>query len=288
MSEVSAAKRPWSFLSELPTVVASSARSSWYGFEFQVVDIPPAGTFDESSFRIALTSNDGPIKVRRGSIRNAFQNLPPVPRLCLPEDEFSGAWQGAQRARILSVDTAAFERLTHQPFRSGLFERPDGANPAIEHLLRVLQADVTNGHPCGPTLGEEIVASILHQVTPKAAGQTVEHASLSSKELGKLRDLIEANLSSSLTLDSLADSAGFSVRHLCRAFRRSVGLSPHRYILNRRIERATALIRESQLTLDEIAETVGFAHHAHMTATFKRLVGATPAQFRSRRRNVSE
>lgn len=95
--------------------------------------------------------------------------------------------------------------------------------------------------------------------------------------------MIEAELHTSITLEALAAATGLSVRHLCRAFRAATGLSPYQYILRRRVDRATALIRDSDLSLEEIAETVGFANHAHMSATFRRLVGTTPTQVRHSR-----
>ncbi|MCY4374655.1 MAG: helix-turn-helix transcriptional regulator, partial [Spirochaetaceae bacterium] len=57
----------------------------------------------------------------------------------------------------------------------------------------------------------------------------------------------------------------------------------NRYILLRRIERAKLLIRNDQMSLQEIALAVGFAHQAHMTDTFRRLAGASPSHFRNKR-----
>ncbi|MFJ7441642.1 helix-turn-helix transcriptional regulator [Methylorubrum thiocyanatum] len=72
-----------------------------------------------------------------------------------------------------------------------------------------------------------------------------------------------------------------STRHFCRAFRTAMGLSPYDYIVQRRVERARALIQESRLSFSEIAVNVGFSNHAHMTSTFQRVLGKTPSQFRA-------
>lgn len=195
------------------------------------------------------------------------------------------------RGKALSVDDTCLsnpelsneERTTHQPFRRGALRLLDGPNPAIEQLLRVLHIDTTTGHPSGSTLGESVISSILHQIILQSGMILAKPtAHLSRSELRKVYELIENDIGSSLTLERLAASIGFSVRHLCRNFRASSGLSVHRYIVSRRIERAKALINKSELGFEEIAEAVGFAHHAHMTATFRRLIGATPAQFRGR------
>jgi AraC-like DNA-binding protein len=286
MNDLSAAKRRWSNLSDLPTVHVSSGPSIWRGFEFQEIEIPFYGTFDRASPRAAtVTHTSGPMKVRLGGARRSFQDFPSYPMLGMPGDGDFGAWQGAQRGRHLFIEPGAFERTTHQPFRQGGLRLPNGPNPAIEQLLRVLRMDTASGHPSGSTLGEAIISSILHQILLKSG--TVFAAGRSSylprNQLSRLYELIEEELAGPLTLERLAGSVDLSIRHLCRSFREASGSSLHQYIVGRRVERAKALIESSELSLVEIAEAVGFAHHAHMTATFRRLIGATPAQFRSRR-----
>jgi AraC-like DNA-binding protein len=283
MNDLSAAKRRWSCCSELPIVHVSSRRSAWPGFEFQEIEVPFYGTFDSGSSRIAAVMyTSGPIKVRHGGARKPFRDVPPYPKLALPGDGDYGAWQGAQRGRHLFIEPGAFERTTHQPFRRGALQLLDGPNPAIERLMRVLRMDTVTGHPSGLTLGESVISSILHQIILQSgsifAAERTTH--LPRNQLSGVYELIEEELASSLTLERLAASIGLSVRHLCRSFRASSGLSLHQYIVSRRIERAKALIKKSELSLEEIAEAVGFAHHAHMTAAFRRLIGATPSQFR--------
>jgi AraC-like DNA-binding protein len=285
MNDVSAAKRRWSNWSDLPVVHASSRPSIWTGFEFQEMEIPFRGSFDRETSRVAaLTHTSGPIKVRLGGARRPFRDFPAYPTLCMPGDGKFGAWEGSQRGRHLFIEPDAFERTTLQPFRRGKWAILDGPNPAIEQLLRALHIDTIAGHPSGPTLGESIISSILHQIILQSGMifAANSRARLSRSELSKVYELIEDELAGSLSLERLAASIGFSVRHLCRSFRASSGLSLHQYIVGRRIERAKALINKSELSLEEIAEAVGFAHHAHMTATFRRLIGATPVQFRSR------
>src|SRR5262249_60369278 len=69
--------------------------------------------------------------------------------------------------------------------------------------------------------------------------------------------------------------------HFARRFKESTGLSPHRYIIARRIERAKELLRgEEDLSLGQVAARVGFWDQGHFTRHFKRLVGVTPRRFR--------
>jgi AraC family transcriptional regulator len=83
-----------------------------------------------------------------------------------------------------------------------------------------------------------------------------------------------------LALDELAALANLSAKHFARAFRRSTGMPPHRWLIERRIDRAKALLSTGDLSLAEIALACGFADQSHFTAMFRKAVGATPGSFR--------
>jgi AraC family transcriptional regulator len=71
--------------------------------------------------------------------------------------------------------------------------------------------------------------------------------------------------------------------YFSRLFKRSTGLSPHRYILQQRIAWATQLLVEPQLSVAAIAHRVGFTSQAHFTTIFRRWMGSTPRQYRQQR-----
>jgi len=83
-----------------------------------------------------------------------------------------------------------------------------------------------------------------------------------------------------LTLTELAAVVGMNPHHFCRAFKQSTGCPPHRYVLNRRVERAKRLLTEDHLPLAEIGLTVGFQNQSHFTTVFHRLTGVTPKTYR--------
>ncbi len=83
-----------------------------------------------------------------------------------------------------------------------------------------------------------------------------------------------------LVMSDMAEVAGLGYHHFFRAFKQSMGASPNQYILERRIERAKLLLATTDAPIAEIALRVGFSSQSHFTATFGRLVGATPRTFR--------
>ncbi len=70
--------------------------------------------------------------------------------------------------------------------------------------------------------------------------------------------------------------------HFSRLFKEAVGSPPHRYVVERRVERAKDLLRRTDLPISEVAREVGFSSQSHLHFHLKRLLGATPASLRSR------
>ena len=69
--------------------------------------------------------------------------------------------------------------------------------------------------------------------------------------------------------------------HFAHAFRQTTGLAPHRYVIQRRIERARFLLRETDLSITEIAHQVGYANQSNFSVVFHQLTGQTPRGFRN-------
>jgi AraC family transcriptional regulator len=91
---------------------------------------------------------------------------------------------------------------------------------------------------------------------------------------------IEEHLSESITLEGLAHLAEISPNYLIALFRQSMGMTPHKYVVQMRIERAYALLKQSKLSLLEIAQHCGFQDQSQFTTVFRRFAGVTPGQFR--------
>ena len=78
----------------------------------------------------------------------------------------------------------------------------------------------------------------------------------------------------------MAVAVGLSKPHFVRLFRNTIGTSPHRYVVLKRIERARLLIGSTDVPLVDIALDVGFASQSHFTRIFREVVGVTPGEIR--------
>lgn len=104
---------------------------------------------------------------------------------------------------------------------------------------------------------------------------------LSKLKLQQITEYINEHLHEEVKLIELAAIAQISPYHFLRLFKQSMGITPHQYILQRRIDKAKYLLHQSELSIAEIAFRVGFCDQSHFTRCFKRLMGMTPKQFLS-------
>ncbi|SAL84608.1 AraC family transcriptional regulator [Caballeronia terrestris] len=93
-------------------------------------------------------------------------------------------------------------------------------------------------------------------------------------------EYIEDNLGEPITLNEIAEHAGLSRMHFAAQFKRATGLSPHAFLMERRLETAKSLLIENRLPIVQIAFTVGFNSQAHFTTVFHKATGITPGRWR--------
>lgn len=117
---------------------------------------------------------------------------------------------------------------------------------------------------------------------PSASRSSARNAShgLPRWKVLQLEAYVQAHLGGSLGVDQLARQAGLSTSYFCRAFKRSVGLSPHAYVMRQRFEYACRLMLGSAQSLSDIALACGLFDQAHLCNLFQRMVGQSPSRWR--------
>ena len=102
-----------------------------------------------------------------------------------------------------------------------------------------------------------------------------------ARHLLRAKDLADARFAEPLTVADLARAAGLSAAHFSREFRATFGESPHSYLLTRRLERAAALLRNTDRSVADICMTVGLSSVGSFTTSFTRLYGKSPTAYRA-------
>lgn len=141
--------------------------------------------------------------------------------------------------------------------------RPEGTSRLfVDHVLLALRAHVAS------RFGDRFRRS-------------AQRGGLSGWQERRATELIDARLGGTLTLAELARECQLSVAQFSRAFRHSRGMPPHRYLTERRVERARLLLLHSDLPLADVAVACGFADQSHFTKVFRRWAGVSPGSLRT-------
>ncbi len=109
-----------------------------------------------------------------------------------------------------------------------------------------------------------------------------------SRHLLRAKDLADRCYAEPLTVADLAAAARLSPAHFSRAFRRTFGESPHRYLLSRRLERAASLLRSTDWSVARVGTSVGFTSIGSFTTSFGRTYGETPTAYRASRPSAAD
>ena len=111
--------------------------------------------------------------------------------------------------------------------------------------------------------------------------QIKEYNGLAPFQLRQVLDLINDSLSEEISLLELAGFLNLSQFHFCREFKKSVGVTPHHYIMQQRVKMAKRVLKQQNLPIAEVAVECGFSNQSHLGRVFKQHTGTTPRRFRN-------
>jgi AraC family transcriptional regulator len=195
-------------------------------------------------------------------------------------------WQDDVELLLLGIDPVWLEKLAAEGGATGpveLVPRFHFTDPLLKMLLERLVAEYAGPGPADALYAQSLVqaaAAVVLRVAGEGGTMTRREGGLSPRRLAEVVDFIHANLSQRVTLADLASVAGVSESHFTRVFRASTGESPHRYVMQRRLEHARRQLVLSSRPIAEIATEAGFADQSHLTRMMRRHEGATPQALR--------
>lgn len=153
----------------------------------------------------------------------------------------------------------------------------------IEGLVDLMVNESEASHPCelySETLAHALATRFLLYESSPEHTRNASVEPLPPRILRRVRDRIEAELDTELSLASLARESGYSRAHFLRMFRAATGLTPHQYVLERRLNTAQQLLRLSRMSLADIALRSGFSSQTHMNDVFRKRLRITPLEYR--------
>lgn len=147
-------------------------------------------------------------------------------------------------------------------------------------LLGELHADGLGGRLYAESLAMLLAVQLLRHQSTAGLPMPRSATRLSATALRRAGEYVEEHLADDLSLAVLAGAVGLSPYHFARLFRASTGLSPHQYVIRRRVERARLLLASTDRSLASIAQDVGFASGSHLATHVRRLLGVPPSRLR--------
>ena len=182
-------------------------------------------------------------------------------------------------AFLVAVDAGrlALTAAENSALEAQLIERLTGYDEALLNLARGLATESADGYPNGPLFWNDIATAFIDGLIARHTSECQRRirGTLGKDVLERLRDYVHAHLDEPIEVAALANIAGRSPFHFSRIFARSVGVTPHRYVIHLRLRRAVELIREGRTGLAEVAACTGFADQSHLSRWVKRVHGVS-------------
>ena len=185
--------------------------------------------------------------------------------------------------RMLYVDTRWMSALR---YRLGLLPSPHWQDiatavirqPSLYHPFCEM-ADCLLDERVAIDQKRQVLTAYLTTLMTELAKEPPLAPSPTPELLARVAEYLRTHCAHAISLEALSQQTGYSAGHLIRAFKQHYGLTPHAYLINQRIQLGQAALRQGQ-PIVEAALTAGFNDQPHFQRTFKRLVAATPNQYR--------
>lgn len=205
-----------------------------------------------------------------------------VPSGCTIRDYFSGVGQGLWlylNPAMLEQDRQVNDFLL-RPTVDDSWDKDQLARA----IVSALRKECIEGFPRGPLFLESAAAVFISRLAYLLGENDRPPFSsvraLDDPKLNRVIDYFDSNLHRNVSLSELSTLVNLTPGHFCAAFKQATGQRPHQFQIERRVERAKVLLRDSESSIADIALAAGFSSQSHMHIHFNRITGLTPARYR--------
>ena len=276
-----------------PSIPPSWAVSTnfWHGFPMTLEPMPEQATASnlwtpEPVLAVALSGN-GVRRYHYGTHQRDLYTSPGMVELYSPGHELKhGFWRGQPGTAItIRFPEQQITRLLHAPSRAlSATTQHETFNPALVKLVSLMWEAAASTDRQEPLYVQGLTLALIGlmeaQFAPneKSLSQTEK---FTARQSAQIRDYIQQELGSPLTIDGLANLVNMSAHRFSHMFRRTFDMTPYAYVLQLRLQVASQLLQlQANLPIADIALSCGFSNQAHFTEAFRKKFGLPPAKWR--------
>jgi AraC family transcriptional regulator len=202
-------------------------------------------------------------------------------------EDYRADMHGAFDFLLLEISTDFLGKLAdeqggHQPH---LNSAAGASDPVLADMLRAVRPALARTSEASTLFLDQLGIAIgTHLIERHCDGRPeakpARRLLLSPSQLNRAKEMLRNHLDGAISIAEVATACGLSRGYFIRAFREATGQTPHRWMLEKRVERARGLLLESELALADVALVCGFADQSHFTRIFARLIGVPPGNYR--------
>ncbi|GAA4466159.1 AraC family transcriptional regulator [Phytohabitans houttuyneae] len=252
---------------------------------------PYQASFEGARSHLVILHLNGPVTVRRGHLGlTRSRTVPPGGLFVHPAGKDLTVELGGRLDTVHAYLTDESLQEVHEGAAPvELAEELGSLDPLLEQLLLTLDGVLRHWEPSARTyvdhLGHALAAQLAraHSVTHRPAAVPAPRSGLGDRQWAAVRDLVAARLGEPVPLRAMAGAAGLSVSQFARQFKTRTGLTPHKFLVQLRVDAACALLRDTSAPIADVAVRCGFSHQEHLTRVLKAHLRTTPAAIRRAR-----
>ena len=178
----------------------------------------------------------------------------------------------------------AEEAFEVDPSRVALIPKLGESDKKADQLMRWMLHEAESSMPSGPLMGETLCRALMIHVLRRHSNlaplRVDTPVSISPGQVRNVVEYMRTHMDRNLSICELAQVGGLSPARFSRAFHRSTGQPPHRFLVELRIKHARQLLEKTDLPITEVGLRCGFEQPSHFAGTFRRVVGISPRAWR--------
>ena len=204
----------------------------------------------------------------------------------------SAVWYDRSEVLLLSINSGLVDKVAEETLNNNFIQiipQRQVSDPQIVNIALALKAELESGCLAGNIYRDYLTNALIVYLLTKYSNRDRalnknSEIDIAQTKIERVKDYINDNLAENLNLSKIAEIANISTYHFARLFKQKTGYSPHQYVIQHRIEKAKNLLSKTNLSIVEIAYSIGCSSQSNFTSLFRKKVGTTPQKYRQNKK----